>query len=47
MTIEELKVLANGYFAGENVSNEVKEAWIKGLLYGVRNYSAFMLSPKI
>lgn len=29
-------ILANGYFAGENVSNEVKEAFISGLLYGIK-----------
>lgn len=41
MRIEEIKVLANGYFAGQDVSEEVKDAWVKGVLYGIRNYSAF------
>ena len=41
MKIEEIRVLANGYFAGQDVSDEVKDAWVKGVLYGVRNYSAF------
>lgn len=41
MTIEEIRVLANGYFAGQDVSDEVKEAWVKGVLYGIKNYSAF------
>jgi hypothetical protein len=41
MRIEELRTIANGYFAGENVSDEIKEAWIKGVLFGIRNYSAF------
>ena len=41
MTIEEIRILANGYFAGQDVSDEVKEAWVKGVLYGIRNYSAF------
>jgi hypothetical protein len=33
-------ILANGYFAGENVSNEVKEAFVSGLLYGIRNHDS-------
>lgn len=41
MTIEEIRVLANGYFAGQGVSDEVKDAWVKGVLYGIKNYSAF------
>lgn len=41
MTIEEIRVLANGYFAGQDVSDEVKDAWVKGVLYGIKNYSAF------
>lgn len=41
MKIEEIRILANGYFAGQDVSDEVKDAWVKGVLYGVRNYSAF------
>lgn len=41
MTIEEIRILANGYFAGQDVSDEVKDAWVKGVLYGIKNYSAF------
>lgn len=44
MITDELRIIADGYFAGENVSDEIKEAWIKGVLFGIRNHSAFTLS---
>lgn len=31
-----LQELSNGYFAGEDVSEEVKEAWAAGFRYGLK-----------
>ncbi len=31
-----LQELANGYFAGEDANEEVKDAWIMGFRYGLK-----------
>ena len=42
-----LKALSHGYFAGENVNNEIKEAWVKGALYGIKNCKELTYTPSI
>lgn len=41
MEIDFIKDLAKGYYSGHNVSEEVKDAWVKGFLFCLNNLKEY------